>query len=222
MKKFAFILASILLIGAAASCEKSGSDKDGKSGGDSKNPSTKVEIKLTANFNADYFRYADFKVKYTEGGSTKTEDLTAPAENSRSNWTKTLAFTSEADVVFEVVCTPKSVTYETATKTVSGRTFEYVVFNTNALVNFEVTDYDASGKQLGDSYGTVLKNEENKIDGKVSETHGAGAESMNYNALAIKINGEKSNNFIERNLVSYKCHYKIVKGADGLTAESAE
>ena len=137
MKKFAFILASILLIGAAASCEKSGSDKDGKSGGDSKNPSTKVEIKLTANFNADYFRYADFKVKYTEGGSTKTEDLTAPAENSRSNWTKTLAFTSEADVVFEVECTPKSVTYQTATKTVSGRTFEYVVFNTNAFVNFQ-------------------------------------------------------------------------------------
>ena len=124
-------------------------------------------------------------------------------------------------MVFEVVCTPKSVTYETATKTVSGRTFEYVVFNTNALVNFEVTDYDASGKQLGDSYGTVLKNEENKIDGKVSETHGAGADT-NPNAFAVKIDGKEVSNFKERNLVSYKCHYKIVKGEDGLSAQTAE
>lgn len=218
MKKFAFILTSLLLIGAAASCEKSGSDKDGKSGGDSKNPSTKVEIKLTANFNADYFRYADFKVKYTEGGSTKTEDLTAPAENSRSNWTKTLAFTSEADVVFEVVCTPKKdVTYETRTK----GDIEYVVFNTNAYVDFQIKDFDASGKQVGNTYGSELKKAENKTEGKLDESHGAGAD-MNTNALAVKKEGNASNNFIERNLVSYKCHYKIVKGADGLTAEAVE
>lgn len=36
MKRIAFILTSLLLIGAAASCEKSGSDKDGKSDGSSR------------------------------------------------------------------------------------------------------------------------------------------------------------------------------------------
>lgn len=220
MKKIAFILASLLLMGAAASCGKSDPNNGGSPGG-SKSTCTKVEVKLTANFNADYFRYADFKVKYTEGGTNKTENLTAPAANSRSNWTKTLTFTSEADVVFEVVCTPKDVAYETKTKTVGGKTFEYVVFNSNAYVDFQIKDYDASGKQIGDSYGTKLKDEVNRIEGQVVETHGAGSDD-NPNSFAVKINGSEVTNFKDRHLESYKCHYKIVKGADGLTAESAE
>lgn len=225
MKKIAFIIASMLAVAAISSCEKAAADSNKEQPqGDSKKTSTKVEIKLTANLNADYFRYADFQVKYPEGGSVKTENLTAPAADSRSNWTKTLTFTSEADVVFELVCTPKEVEYETEIKTVSGKDIEYVVFNTNATVKVDIMDYDAAGNALyKESYGSTLKNVNNMDSNQqVVETHGFGAKELNYVGLAIKIAGEEKTNFKDRQFKSYRCHYKIVKKSGGLTAEYVE
>ncbi|MBR6347215.1 MAG: hypothetical protein IKR69_07490 [Bacteroidales bacterium] len=223
MKKFVFILASILLVAALASCNKSNADKNnGKSGGNSGRVSTKVEMKLIANFNADYFRYADFQVKYPEGGSIKTENLVAPEENTRSNWSKTFYYTSEADVVFEIICTPKDVEYETATKTQGSKEYEYVIFNNNCLVSLQIKNYDASGQPMYEGYyGSTLKNYAVTNEGQVVETHGFGAE-MSISSLAVKINGEESNNFKENQLNSYKFHYRIVTDEDGLTAESVK
>ena len=223
MKKIAFIMASMLAVAAISSCEKA-SVNDNKGQENSSNVSTKVEIKLTAAFNADYFRYADFQVKYPEAGSIKTEDLTAPAADSRSNWTKTLEFTSEADVVFELICTPKDVEYETLVKTVSGKDIEYVVFNTNSTVRVDIMDYNASGKALyKEYYGSVLRDVNNMdSNNQVIETHGFGATELNYVGLAIKIAGEEKANFKDRQLKSYRCHYKIVKEGKGLTAEYVE
>ena len=45
---------------------------------------------------------------------------------------------------------------------------------------------------------------------------------MSISSLAVKINGEESNNFKENQLNSYKFHYRIVTDEDGLTAESVK
>lgn len=219
MKKLTLILAAMFLAASLLSC---GKENAGSAGGDGqKAVSTKVEVKLTAQFNYDFFLYADYQVKCTSGGNVETFTLQKPQENSRSQWSKNLEFISEDEVIFEVICTPKTgVTYETHTKTVGSKTVEYVFFNTNFYVGMEMMDYDASGKALyKDFYGSRMKEENKGADGEVSDAHGFGADDLNYASLRTEIQDGKSI-FEARQLKSYRFHYKIVKGADGLTAES--
>ena len=192
MKKFFYVFASVLAMATMASCNK------------------------------DYFKYADFQVKYTAGGKTETATLTAPAANTRSHWEKTLTFTAADNVTYEVICTPKKdVEYETATKESGSRSIKYVVMNTNRAIRVVIKNFDASGKQIDNTYGSSSVDEVKDESGKVTEQHGAGAE-LNMAALAIEKDGEAVDSFVSRILRSYKYEYKIENDKeDGLTANPA-
>jgi hypothetical protein len=223
MKKFFSIFATVLAMATIASCNKDNAGSGDTPSPESSSKSTKVEMKLIAEFNADYFKYADYQVKYTAGGQTKTETLTAPAENTRSHWEKTLTFTAQDNITYEVICTPKQgVEYETATKTSGERSVKYVVMNTNRAIRIEIMDFDAKGKQIGNTYGVSEKNEYKDDSGKVIDTHGAGAE-LNMMDLAIEKDGQPVDNFVGRTLKSFKFEYKVVNSnEEGLTAETAK
>ena len=219
MKKFFYVFASVLAMATMASCNKPNTE----GGGDTSSKSTKVEMTLIAEYNADYFKYADFQVKYTAGGKTETATLTAPAANTRSHWEKTLTFTAADNVTYEVICTPKKdVEYETATKENGGRSIKYVVMNTNRAIRVVIKNFDASGKQIDNTYGSSSVDEVKDESGNVTEQHGAGAE-LNMAALAIEKDGKPSvDNFVSRILRSYKYEYKIENDKeDGLTANPA-
>ncbi len=93
--------------------------------------------------------------------------------------------------------------------------------NTNRAIRVVIKNFDASGKQIDNTYGSSSVDEVKDESGKVTEQHGAGAE-LNMAALAIEKDGEAVDSFVSRILRSYKYEYKIVNDKEeGLTANPA-
>ena len=221
MKKLLFFFSAFAAMAMAFSCNK---DNNGGSGSPV-NPrviSKKVVATANVQLNADYFRYADYTVIIQKDGEiVYNHNLDAPEVNHRSDFSRTYAFEQEGTLLVKVICTPKSVEYETAQKTVGDKTFSYVIFNTNKYVGMQFKDFDASDKQIGGTYGYSDRVENKNQAGEVDDTHGFGAADLNYASLRTDIQEGKTV-FERRNLTGYSFTYKIVNTEEGLTAQLDE
>ncbi len=235
MKRFFFILAAVLGLSAATvSCGKDNNASGGEGGGDTSVKSAKVVVKLIAEFNYDYFKYANLKVKYTVEGQSTTVDLEKPGVNDRCRWSHTLPeFTQPTTqpIVFQIIAERNSTDFSDADlveKEYKNEMYSYLRMNTNCSYGFRMQDYDASGKAIWkDEYGIYQKTE-NKKEGVVTDATGVGAE-LGWNRLVVKKDGSLVEN--DDDMSYYKKYitglnqtikYNIVLDPkEGLTAKSA-
>ena len=218
MKKLLSFFSALVAMTMAFSCNK---DNNGGSGSPVNPQVISKKVVATANvqLNADYFRYADYRVIIQKDGEIVFDhNLDAPEVNHRSDFSRTYAFEQEGTLLVKVICTPKSVEYETAQKTVGDKTLTYVIFNTNKYVGMEFKDFDASDKQIGGTYGYSTKVENKNQAGEVDDTHGFGAADLNYASLRTELQDGKTV-FERRNLIGYSYQYNIVNTEEGLTAQ---
>lgn len=196
MKRFFFILAAVLGLSAATvSCGKDNNASGGEGGGKASVKSTKVVVKLIAEFNYDYFKYANLKVRYTVEGQSTTVDLEKPGVNDRCRWSCTLPeFTQPTaqPIVFQIIAERNSTAFSDADlveKEYKNVMYSYLRMNTNCSYGFRMQDYDASGKAIWeDEYGTYQKTEIKNQQGIVTDATGVGAE-LGWNRLVVKKDG---------------------------------
>ena len=235
MKRFFFILAAVLGLSAATvSCGKDNNASGGEGGGDTSVKSAKVVVKLIAEFNYDYFKYANLKVKYTVEGQSTTVDLEKPGVNDRCRWSHTLPeFTQPTTqpIVFQIIAERNSTDFSDADlveKEYKNEMYSYLRMNTNCVLGFRMQDYDAAGKALGNEYGLLTKTENKNQQGIVTDATGVGAE-LGWNRLVVKKDGSLVEN--DDDMSYYKKYitdlnqtikYNIVLDPkEGLTAKSA-
>ncbi len=223
MKKFLFLLSALVAMATMISCGKDNAGGAG-SGDASKPVSTKVVATVVVELNNDYFLYADYNVYISKNGQVVYDQkLSAPGANKRTELARTYDFEDEGTLTVNVVPTRNEVPFETA-MTTGTKQYEYVVFNTNHRVGIDFKDFDASGKQVYNTYGTMLK-AENTNQGVVDDTHGFGAAELNSASLSTALDTIEDNGktvFENRNLKGYSIKYQIVKTEEGLTAKSIE
>ncbi len=235
MKRFFFILAAVLgLLAVTVSCDKDKNASGGEGGGDTSVKSTKVVVKLIAEFNYDYFKYANLKVRYTVEGQSTTVDLEKPGVNDRCKWSCTLPeFTQPTTqpIVFQIIAERNSTAFSDADlveKEFKNVMYSYLRMNTNCSYGFRMQDYDASGKAIWeDEYGTYKKTENTK-EGVVTDATGVGAE-LGWNRLVVKKDGSLVENdddmsYYKKYITDLNQTYKYIIVQDpeeGLTAKSA-
>ena len=236
MKRFFFILAAVLgLLAVTVSCDKDNNASGGEGGGKASVKSTKVVVKLIAQFNYDYFKYANLKVKYTVEGQSTTVDLEKPGVNDRCKWSLTLPeFTQPTTqpIVFQIIAERNSTAFsdeDLVEKENKGVMYSYLKMNTNCVLGFRMQDYDVAGKALWNEYGFLKKTENKNQQGIVTDATGVGSE-LEWMHLVVKENRElvpddNARSYYKKYItdLNQTIKYNIVLDPkDGLTAVSAQ
>lgn len=234
MKKLLFFFSALVAMTMAFSCNKDNNGGSGEGGGDTSVKSTKVVVKLIAEFNYDYFKYANLKVKYTVEGQSTTVDLEKPGVNDRCRWSLTLPeFTQPTTqpIVFQIIAERNSTTFSDADlveKENRGVMYSYLRMNTNFVLGFRMQDYDVAGKAPWNEYGILMKTENKNQQGIVTDATGVGAE-LGWNRLVVKKDGSLVENdddmsYYKKYITDLNQTYKYIIVQDpeeGLTAKSA-